>query len=105
MSLMTGRLPPDTPAGKVKTETRTGPCRSTVWLYSRVSLSLSRQTLTLSLSHPRTDPLSRALSRSCSLSRPLLSLPADTPARKRLNTNDRSNILVYMTGHGGDQVR
>jgi glycosylphosphatidylinositol transamidase (GPIT) subunit GPI8 len=29
-----------------------------------------------------------------------LSLPG-----KRLNTNDRSNILVYMTGHGGDQVR
>jgi phosphatidylinositol glycan class K len=26
-----------------------------------------------------------------------------TPANKRLLTDDRSNVLVYMTGHGGDQ--
>lgn len=25
----------------------------------------------------------------------------DTPRSKRLLTNERSNILVYMTGHGG----
>ena len=29
--------------------------------------------------------------------------PADVPASKRLNTDSGSNILVYMTGHGGDQ--
>jgi len=29
-------------------------------------------------------------------------LPEDTPRSKRLNTDDRSNVLVYMTGHGGD---
>lgn len=29
-------------------------------------------------------------------------LPVDTPRSKRLNTDDRSNILVYMTGHGGE---
>jgi glycosylphosphatidylinositol transamidase (GPIT) subunit GPI8 len=27
----------------------------------------------------------------------------DTPRSKRLLTDDRSNILVYMTGHGGDE--
>nr|CAB3264863.1 GPI-anchor transamidase [Phallusia mammillata] len=29
-------------------------------------------------------------------------LPADAPRSKRLSTDDRSNILVYMTGHGGE---
>ena len=29
--------------------------------------------------------------------------PPETPASKRLNTNSKSNILVYMTGHGGDE--
>ncbi|XP_038046077.1 putative GPI-anchor transamidase [Patiria miniata] len=29
-------------------------------------------------------------------------LPPGTPRSKRLMTDDRSNILVYMTGHGGD---
>uniref|UniRef100_F6S8C9 GPI-anchor transamidase n=2 Tax=Ciona intestinalis TaxID=7719 RepID=F6S8C9_CIOIN len=29
-------------------------------------------------------------------------LPPDTPRSKRLNTDDRSNVLVYMTGHGGE---
>ena len=29
-------------------------------------------------------------------------LPPATPRSKRLLTNDRSNVLVYMTGHGGD---
>ena len=29
-------------------------------------------------------------------------LPASTPRSKRLLTDDRSNVLVYMTGHGGD---
>ncbi|XP_039262778.2 GPI-anchor transamidase-like [Styela clava] len=29
-------------------------------------------------------------------------LPPDTPRSKRLNTDDRSNILIYMTGHGGE---
>lgn len=29
--------------------------------------------------------------------------PADVPASKRLNTDSGSNILVYLTGHGGDQ--
>ncbi|CAD6574650.1 MAG: glycosylphosphatidylinositol anchor biosynthesis [Cyphobasidiales sp. Tagirdzhanova-0007] len=27
----------------------------------------------------------------------------DTPGSKRLDTNERSNIFVYMTGHGGDE--
>lgn len=27
----------------------------------------------------------------------------DVPRSKRLLTDDRSNILVYMTGHGGDE--
>ncbi|CAN6673633.1 GPI-anchor transamidase [Trichomonascus vanleenenianus] len=27
----------------------------------------------------------------------------DTPRSKRLLTDDRSNILIYMTGHGGDE--
>jgi len=27
----------------------------------------------------------------------------DTPRSKRLLTDDRSNIFVYMTGHGGDE--
>lgn len=27
----------------------------------------------------------------------------DTPISKRLNTDERSNIFVYMTGHGGDE--
>lgn len=27
----------------------------------------------------------------------------DTPRSKRLLSDDRSNILVYMTGHGGDE--
>ena len=26
----------------------------------------------------------------------------DTPRSKRLLTDDRSNVLVYMTGHGGE---
>ena len=26
----------------------------------------------------------------------------DTPRSKRLMTDDRSNVLVYMTGHGGE---
>ncbi|RKO99549.1 hypothetical protein CXG81DRAFT_5834, partial [Caulochytrium protostelioides] len=30
-------------------------------------------------------------------------LGPDVPRSKRLNTDDRSNILVYMTGHGGDE--
>ncbi|XP_041370225.1 GPI-anchor transamidase-like [Gigantopelta aegis] len=29
-------------------------------------------------------------------------LPASTPRSKRLLTDERSNVLVYMTGHGGD---
>ena len=29
-------------------------------------------------------------------------LPPSTPESKRLNTDQYSNILVYMTGHGGD---
>ena len=29
-------------------------------------------------------------------------LPASTPRSKRLLTDDRSNVLVYMTGHGGE---
>lgn len=29
-------------------------------------------------------------------------LPASAPASKRLNTDQYSNILIYMTGHGGD---
>ena len=29
-------------------------------------------------------------------------LPPSTPRSKRLLTDERSNILVYMTGHGGD---
>ncbi|XP_077986599.1 GPI-anchor transamidase-like [Glandiceps talaboti] len=29
-------------------------------------------------------------------------LPESTPKSKRLQSDDRSNILVYMTGHGGD---
>ena len=28
---------------------------------------------------------------------------ADTPRSKRLLSDDRSNILVYMTGHGGNE--
>ncbi|KAF2765652.1 hypothetical protein EJ03DRAFT_205256 [Teratosphaeria nubilosa] len=28
--------------------------------------------------------------------------PASHPTSKRLTTDDRSNILIYMTGHGGD---
>ena len=28
--------------------------------------------------------------------------PAGTPAAKRLDTDDGSNILIYMSGHGGD---
>ncbi|KAI9323383.1 peptidase C13 family-domain-containing protein [Dichotomocladium elegans] len=27
----------------------------------------------------------------------------DTPRSKRLSSDDRSNILIYMTGHGGDE--
>jgi phosphatidylinositol glycan class K len=30
-------------------------------------------------------------------------LPDSTPASKRLLTDERSNIFVYMTGHGGDE--
>ncbi|GAA5921447.1 hypothetical protein JCM1841_005825 [Sporobolomyces salmonicolor] len=30
-------------------------------------------------------------------------LPDSTPASKRLMTDSRSNIFVYMTGHGGDE--
>lgn len=29
-------------------------------------------------------------------------LPLDSPRSKRLNTDERSNVLVYMTGHGGE---
>ena len=29
-------------------------------------------------------------------------LPHSTPGSKRLLSDDRSNILIYMTGHGGD---
>jgi len=29
--------------------------------------------------------------------------PPGTPASKRLDTNEGSNIFIYMTGHGGDQ--
>ena len=29
-------------------------------------------------------------------------LPPNTPRSKRLLTDDRSNVLIYMTGHGGD---
>ena len=29
-------------------------------------------------------------------------LPADTPRSKRLLTDSGSNVLIYMTGHGGD---
>ena len=29
--------------------------------------------------------------------------PADYPRSKRLMTDDRSNILIYMTGHGGNE--
>lgn len=29
--------------------------------------------------------------------------PPGTPASKRLDTDDGSNVFVYMTGHGGDQ--
>ncbi|CAH8610436.1 unnamed protein product [Dicrocoelium dendriticum] len=29
-------------------------------------------------------------------------LPPSTPSSKRLNTDEYSNILIYMTGHGGD---
>ncbi|KAG1693176.1 GPI-anchor transamidase [Nymphon striatum] len=29
-------------------------------------------------------------------------LPSGTPRSKRLLTDDRSNVLIYMTGHGGD---
>ncbi|XP_014664322.1 PREDICTED: GPI-anchor transamidase-like [Priapulus caudatus] len=29
-------------------------------------------------------------------------LPPGTPRSKRLLTDDRSNVLIYMTGHGGD---
>jgi len=27
----------------------------------------------------------------------------DTPRSKRLLSDDRSNVLVYMTGHGGEE--
>jgi phosphatidylinositol glycan class K len=30
-------------------------------------------------------------------------LDPNTPRSKRLLSDDRSNILVYMTGHGGDE--
>jgi phosphatidylinositol glycan class K len=29
-------------------------------------------------------------------------LPPSTPRSKRLLTDHRSNVLIYMTGHGGD---
>lgn len=29
----------------------------------------------------------------------------DTPRSKRLLSNERSNILVYLTGHGGEKER
>lgn len=29
-------------------------------------------------------------------------LPPDTPRSKRLLTDEGSNILIYLTGHGGD---
>ena len=30
-------------------------------------------------------------------------VPANTPRNKRLDSNSRSNIFLYMTGHGGDE--
>lgn len=27
----------------------------------------------------------------------------DTPVSKRLDTNENSNIFIYLTGHGGDE--
>lgn len=30
-------------------------------------------------------------------------LPDSTPVSKRLMTDSRSNVFVYMTGHGGDE--
>ncbi|WFD30268.1 deoxyhypusine synthase [Malassezia sp. CBS 17886] len=30
-------------------------------------------------------------------------VPAHTPLSKRLNTDERSNVFLYMTGHGGDE--
>jgi len=29
-------------------------------------------------------------------------LPPSTPRSKRLLSDNRSNVLIYMTGHGGD---
>ncbi|MES1916695.1 MAG: hypothetical protein MHM6MM_008492 [Cercozoa sp. M6MM] len=29
--------------------------------------------------------------------------PANTPARKRLDTDGNANVLLYMTGHGGEE--
>lgn len=29
-------------------------------------------------------------------------LPRDTPRSKRLLTDEGSNVLIYLTGHGGD---
>ena len=29
-------------------------------------------------------------------------LPEEAPPGKRLSTDENSNILIYMTGHGGD---
>lgn len=29
-------------------------------------------------------------------------MPPDTPRSKRLLTDEGSNILIYLTGHGGD---
>ena len=30
-------------------------------------------------------------------------LPPHTPRSKRLDTNEHSNVFLYMTGHGGDE--
>jgi phosphatidylinositol glycan class K len=30
-------------------------------------------------------------------------VPANTPRSKRLESDARSNVFLYMTGHGGDE--
>ena len=32
----------------------------------------------------------------------MTSLVLDTPRSRRLNTNEKSNVLFYLTGHGGE---
>ena len=34
---------------------------------------------------------------------PLDRWPSEVPRSKRLATDDKSNIFIYMTGHGGDE--